>query len=200
MMTAKVWRLGMGKVQLLAEQRHARAQLRKHVWIISLIFVFILFLISAYIYPRQSSSACYIFSSRGCKVLIDWLPLIPAREHTDKEIASHIVIKEILTIPLLETRNPKIAFMFLNPGSLHFERLWDRFFRARFLCLWFNMPLMCHFHLVDLYLDDLDLWCMCTLQKKSHCMLATTLSIVIYAVSRFTAELLLNTFSSLNII
>ncbi|KAK4786325.1 hypothetical protein SAY86_003014 [Trapa natans] len=120
----------MGKVQLLAEQRHARTQLRKPVWIMVLIFVFILFLISAYVHPPQSSSACYIFSSRGCKVLTDWLPPIPSREYTDEEIASRIVIKEILSTPSPETRNPKIAFMFLSPGSLPFERLWDRFFRG----------------------------------------------------------------------
>ncbi|KAK4785556.1 hypothetical protein SAY86_002245 [Trapa natans] len=130
MKTAKGWRLGMCRVQLSTGQRHARAQLRKPLWILVLISLFILFLICAYVYPPQSSSACYIFSSRGCKVLTDWLPPVPTREYTDEEIASRIVIKEILSTSLVETINSKIAFMFLTPGTLPFEGLWDRFFHG----------------------------------------------------------------------
>ncbi|KAK4797730.1 hypothetical protein SAY86_030056 [Trapa natans] len=130
MKTAKGWRLGMGDLKLLSGHRHARAQLRRPVWIIILISFFILFLILVYVYPPQSSSACYIFSSRGCKALSVWLPPVPVREFTDEEIASRVVIKEILSTPPIEIRNPKIAFMFLSSGSLPFEKLWDKFFRG----------------------------------------------------------------------
>ncbi|KAK4783384.1 hypothetical protein SAY86_007758 [Trapa natans] len=124
------WRLGTGELKLLFGHRHARTQLRRPVWIIILICFFILFLIFAYVYPPQSISACYIFSSRGCDGLSDWLPPVRVREFTDEEIASRVVIREILNTPPIETRNPKIAFMFLSPGSLPLEKLWDRFFHG----------------------------------------------------------------------
>jgi hypothetical protein len=103
------------------------------MWIIVLVLFVCVFLICAYIYPPQTSSACYVFSSRGCKGFVDWLPPIPTREYTDQEIASRVVIKDILNSPPVVSKNPKIAFMFLSPGSLPFEKLWDKFFQVR-LC------------------------------------------------------------------
>ncbi|XP_027329875.1 glycosyltransferase BC10-like [Abrus precatorius] len=129
MKTAKVWRLGMGDMQILSGPRH-RPHMKKPMWIIILVLFVCVFLICAYIYPPQSRSACYVFSSRGCKGFVNWLPPIPAREYTDEEIASRVVIKDILNSPPIVSKSSKIAFMFLSPGSLPFEKLWDKFFQG----------------------------------------------------------------------
>jgi hypothetical protein len=107
------------------------------MWIIILVSMVSLFLVCAYIYPPQSSSACYVFSSRGCKVLTDWLPPAPTREFTDEEIASRIVVREILNTPSIPTKKAKIAFMFLTTSLLPFEKLWDKFFSVSFLSHFF---------------------------------------------------------------
>ncbi|KRH02813.1 hypothetical protein GLYMA_17G060300v4 [Glycine max] len=130
MKTEKVWRLGgMGDMQILPGSRH-RPPMKKPKWIIVLVLFVCVFLICAYIYPPQNSSTCYVFSSKGCKGFVDWLPPMPAREYTDEEIASRVVIKDILNSPAVVSKNSKIAFMFLSPGSLPFERLWDKFFQG----------------------------------------------------------------------
>eukprot|EP00256_Glycine_max_P057559 XP_014625424.1 uncharacterized protein LOC100784132 isoform X2 [Glycine max] len=130
MKTEKVWRLGgMGDMQILPGSRH-RPPMKKPKWIIVLVLFVCVFLICAYIYPPQNSSTCYVFSSKGCKGFVDWLPPMPAREYTDEEIASRVVIKDILNSPAVVSKNSKIAFMFLSPGSLPFERLWDKFFQV----------------------------------------------------------------------
>ncbi|KAL6331969.1 hypothetical protein AAG906_020322 [Vitis piasezkii] len=117
----------MGDMQIMP--RH-RPPMKRPMWIIVLVSLVSMLLICAYVYPPQSHSACYVFSSRGCKAFTDWLPPIPAREYTDAEIASRVVIKEILSMPPTQSRNPKLAFMFLTRGSLPFEMLWDKFFHG----------------------------------------------------------------------
>lgn len=132
MKTAQAWRLGMGDMQILPGPRH-RPPMKRPMWIIVLVSMVSVFLICAYIYPPQSSAACYMFSSRGCKAIIsDWLPPAPTREYTDEEIVSRVVFREILNAPLppVQSENPKIAFMFLTPSSLPFEKLWDKFFQG----------------------------------------------------------------------
>ncbi|CAN1229321.1 Glycosyltransferase BC10 [Linum grandiflorum] len=124
---AKGWRIGMGDVQIFHGQRH-RAPLKRPIWIIVLVSMVCLFLVCAYIYPPRTGTACYIFSSGGCKGIDRWLPPTPERELTDSEIASHIVIKEFLNAPPVHTKTSKIAFMFLTPGQLPFEKLWEKFF------------------------------------------------------------------------
>ncbi|KAJ7955825.1 Core-2/I-branching beta-1,6-N-acetylglucosaminyltransferase family protein [Quillaja saponaria] len=129
MKTDQVWRLGMSDMQILPGSRH-RPPLKRPMWIIVLLSLLCVFLICAYIYPPQSSSACYVFSSRGCHVLSDWLPPAPARVYTDEEMASRVVIKDILNTSPTHSNSPKVAFMFLSPGSLPFEKLWDKFFQG----------------------------------------------------------------------
>ncbi|XP_059637545.1 glycosyltransferase BC10-like [Cornus florida] len=104
-----------------------RSHLKKPMWIIFLISLITVFLICAYVYPPQNSGACYVFYSNGCKSISDWLPPAPLREYNDAELASHAVIRDILDMPPIKSENPKIAFMFLIPGSLPFENLWDKF-------------------------------------------------------------------------
>ncbi|KAM0985854.1 hypothetical protein ACFX13_013299 [Malus domestica] len=120
------WRLGMGDMQILPGARH-RPPLKRPVWIIVLVSLVSIFVICAFLYPPQSNAACYIFSSRGCKAISDWLPPAPARQFTDDEIASRVVIRDILSAPPIQSKNPKIAFMFLTPSALPFEKLWDKF-------------------------------------------------------------------------
>ncbi|KAG6515345.1 hypothetical protein ZIOFF_025756 [Zingiber officinale] len=117
---------GNGNTQYLPVSR-GRPSARPPRWILILVCLVCVSLIGAYVYPPRRYSACYFFSSRVCSPIMDWLPPI-ARELTDDEIASQVVIKEILSTPLVQPKNPKIAFMFLTPGSLPFEKLWEVFF------------------------------------------------------------------------
>ncbi|XWS70976.1 hypothetical protein CRYUN_Cryun03dG0097400 [Craigia yunnanensis] len=126
---AQTWQLSsMGDMQILPGSRH-RPPLKRPMWIIFLVSLVSLFLVCAYIYPPHGNAACYVFSSRGCKALTNWLPPAPARELTDEEIASRVVFRDILNTPV-QSKNSKIAFMFLTPSSLPFEKLWDMFFHG----------------------------------------------------------------------
>ncbi|XP_047311918.1 glycosyltransferase BC10-like isoform X2 [Impatiens glandulifera] len=108
-----------------------RTHQRKPTWILVLVLLVSMFLVCAYIYPPKNPAACYVlFTSSGCKGLSNWLPPAPAREFTDSEIASRVVIREVLSKPPIESKNPKVAFMFLIPGPLPFEKLWDKFFQG----------------------------------------------------------------------
>ncbi|XP_075517485.1 glycosyltransferase BC10-like isoform X2 [Primulina tabacum] len=119
----------MKDLQILYAPRQ-RGHLKKPKWIIILISLVSLFLVCTYVYPPQSFSACYIFSSHGCKALQSWLPPAPTRELTDDEIASQVVIRDILNLASNMSANPKISFLFLTPGALPFEKLWDKFFQV----------------------------------------------------------------------
>ncbi|RDY11634.1 hypothetical protein CR513_03669, partial [Mucuna pruriens] len=125
----KDWCLGMDDVQIMPVSRQ-RPLMKKPMWIIVLVLFVCMFLICAYIYPPKSSSTCNIFSSKRCRSNADWLTPAPTREYTDDEIASRAVIRHILNTPQILSKNPKIAFMFLTPGSLPFEKLWDNFFQG----------------------------------------------------------------------
>ncbi|XP_072962052.1 glycosyltransferase BC10-like [Typha angustifolia] len=105
-----------------------RTASKRPMWILVLISLVCISLIGAYIYPPRRYSSCYFFASSVCSPFKDWLPAINSRVLTDEEIASHVVIKDILAMPNVPSKNPKIAFMFLTPGTLPFERLWERFF------------------------------------------------------------------------
>ncbi|XP_057720671.1 glycosyltransferase BC10-like [Arachis stenosperma] len=109
-----------------------RPQLRRPTWIIVLISIVCVFLVAAYIYPPQTPkhSACYFFSSQGCGTTRVEVPKAVARELTDRELESRVVINEILNVDPAKTRIPKVAFLFLTPGSLPFEKLWHMFFKG----------------------------------------------------------------------
>ncbi|XP_042031693.1 glycosyltransferase BC10-like [Salvia splendens] len=129
MKSAQAWRLGMKDMQIMPVPRQ-RGPLRKPTWIIVLVSLVSLFLVCAYVYPPQNSAACYVFSSRGCKGMPNWLPPSPIRELTDEEIAARVVIRDILNMPTAIQTTPKIAFLYLTPGALPFEKLWDKFFQG----------------------------------------------------------------------
>ncbi|RYR05638.1 hypothetical protein Ahy_B06g085476 isoform B [Arachis hypogaea] len=113
-----------------------RPQLRRPTWIIVLISIVCVFLVAAYIYPPQTPkhSACYFFSSQGCGTTRVEVPKAVARELTDRELESRVVINEILNVDPAKTRIPKVAFLFLTPGSLPFEKLWHMFFKVKQSC------------------------------------------------------------------
>lgn len=132
MKAIKGWRLGkINYMQSLPGARH-RALTRKSIWIIAVFSLITMLVIGAYMFPHRSRAACYMFSSRGCKGLTDWLPP-SVREFSDDEIASRVVIREILNSPRVIKKSSKIAFMFLTPGTLPFEKLWDLFFQVDFI-------------------------------------------------------------------
>nr|XP_043627807.1 glycosyltransferase BC10-like [Erigeron canadensis] len=120
--------MGLKDMQTLSPTRQ-RSPLKKPMWIIILLALVSVFLVVVYVHPPRDSTACYIFSSSSCKTISSWLPP-PERQLSDEEIASRIVVKNLLNNPPIETKNPKIAFMFLSPGSLAFERLWEKFFQG----------------------------------------------------------------------
>lgn len=107
---------------------------KRPTWVLLLVSLVTVFLVIAYVYtPRSSSAACFLFASSSCGTTFFQKPLLssPSRELTDAEISSEAVIREILRTPPIQSKNPKIAFMFLTPGSLPFEKLWDKFFYVR---------------------------------------------------------------------
>lgn len=128
MKTARAWQLGIKDMLIMSGSRQ-RPHLKRPIWIIVLVSLVSICLIGAYIYPPRSSAACYIFSSRDCSIYEQPIH-VPSRELTDDETAAQVVIREILKTPPVHSKNPKIAFMFLTPGSLPFEKLWDRFFHG----------------------------------------------------------------------
>ncbi|KAG6384824.1 hypothetical protein SASPL_153643 [Salvia splendens] len=134
MKSSPAWRIGIKDTQIMPGSRQ-RGPLRKPTWIIVLVSLVSLFLVFAYVYPPQNSAACYVFSSRGCKGMPSWLPPSPVRELTDEEIAARVVIRDILDMPPAIQTTPKIAFLFLTPGALPFEKLWDKFFQLDLLML-----------------------------------------------------------------
>lgn len=123
------WRLGRTSHMPGA---HHRARTEKPVWIIAVVSLIIMFVIGAYMFPHHSKAACYMLSSKGCKGLTDWLPTSP-RKFSYDEITARVVTREVLSSPLVIKKTSKIAFMFLTPGTLPFEKLWDLFFRVNYI-------------------------------------------------------------------
>ncbi|XP_039064945.1 glycosyltransferase BC10-like [Hibiscus syriacus] len=105
-----------------------RSNLKRPLSIIILVTFVIMLLTSAYLFPLSSSTACYIFSSGDCSLY--YQPSFRSRELSDEETRSQVVIREILNSPPTQSKNLKIAFLYLTPGTLPFEPLWDKFFRG----------------------------------------------------------------------
>lgn len=129
----KAWRLGILDMQIMPAPRQ-RPSSRRPLWIIVLVSMVCMMLVGTYVYPPRRYASCYLFDSSVCDPFKQWLPPAPARLLTDEELASRVVFKDILKTPLPQSKNPKIAFMFLTPGTLPFERLWEKFLTVRFCC------------------------------------------------------------------
>ncbi|CAL5030166.1 unnamed protein product [Urochloa decumbens] len=97
-----------------------RTSPKRHAWILVIASFIAIVIVWAYLYPPP----------RYTSPIRDWLPAEPARELTDEERASRVVFRQILTTPIVRSKSSKIAFMFLTPGTLPFERLWEKFFEG----------------------------------------------------------------------
>ncbi|KAJ4758300.1 hypothetical protein LUZ62_023314 [Rhynchospora pubera] len=131
MKVSQVWQRSPKDAALMlvnGTRPHRNFQAKRPMWIMILLGLVCLSLIGAYVYPPRHYSACYFFASSMCTPFKDWLPARPSRERTDEELAASVVMRDLLTMPVPKPRNPKIAFMFLSPGSLPFEKLWEKFF------------------------------------------------------------------------
>ncbi|XXG64404.1 hypothetical protein AAC387_Pa05g2367 [Persea americana] len=122
----QVWWLSIGDVRIMPAPRH-RPPSKRPLWIIILVSLVCASLIGTYVFPPRRYAACYLFASSVCSPFKQWIPPTFERLLTDDELASRVVIRDILKTPL-RSKNPKIAFMFLTPGSLPFENLWEKFF------------------------------------------------------------------------
>ncbi|KAK8679641.1 hypothetical protein V6N13_145085 [Hibiscus sabdariffa] len=122
----RAWQQSVKDMPVMSGLRK-QPHLKRPLWIIVLVTFVIIFLITAYVFPLSSSAACYIFSSGDCSLYRQ--PSFRSRELTDEEKISHVVIREILNAPPTQSKNSKIAFLYLTPGTLPFEPLWDMFFR-----------------------------------------------------------------------
>lgn len=138
MKIAQAWLLGTGDLKIMPAARH-RNSLKRPLWIIALVALVCVVLIGTYTYAPQHSSACNFLSSNICGPPKDWhppkhwYPPVPARIYADDELSARVVIRDILSMPSIPSKNPKIAFMFLTPGSLPFEKLWEKFFLVQLL-------------------------------------------------------------------
>lgn len=125
------WPQFIQNLLIMVGSRH-RSHLKRPTWIIALVFIVCFFLIAAYIYPLRSPSTCSFFNSESCGAggTISPPPPVKTRELTDAEVESRVVINEILKYYPVQTKVPKVAFLFLTPGSLPFEKLWHMFFEV----------------------------------------------------------------------
>lgn len=115
------------EMQTFRPPRH-RPPVKRPIWIIVSVSLVSLFLVSAYIsLPENYNSGCYMFLTSCRSSFSEAADSV--REYSDEEIASRVVIREILNP--VHSKIPKIAFMFLTKGSLPFEMLWDKFFHVR---------------------------------------------------------------------
>ncbi|KAJ7520642.1 hypothetical protein O6H91_19G015200 [Diphasiastrum complanatum] len=99
-------------------------------WLLLLVCLSVLGALIAYHYTPRNITPCEVFGSNLC-VNIELRPPSPPphREYTDGQIASFALAKELLSKPSKSSK-PKIAFMFLTPGPLPFENLWEQFFKG----------------------------------------------------------------------
>ena len=97
-----------------------RTSPKRRVWILVIAAFIAIAIAWAYLYPPPHYKS----------PMRDWLPAEPTRELTDEERASRVVFRQILTTPPVRSKSSKIAFMFLTPGTLPFERLWEKFFEV----------------------------------------------------------------------
>ncbi|KAG2691671.1 hypothetical protein I3760_08G018500 [Carya illinoinensis] len=125
MKKVSAWRRSIGDT-MSGSRRRLRLMGPILTWTIVLVSLASIFLFGVYIHPPRSSIACSVFSSGGCAVPEQH----PSQELSDDQIAARVVLKEILKIPPIQSKNPKIAFMFLASGSLPSEEIWDNFFRG----------------------------------------------------------------------
>jgi len=109
---------------------HRPQMKKKPMRIVVLVSFIIMFLTCAYLYRLQNTTTCNMFYSKWCiDIDISFLAV--------SHIPVSVYIERGITLDM--PQNPKIAFMFLTPGSLPFEKLWDNFFQVRIVCYLSNL-------------------------------------------------------------
>jgi hypothetical protein len=108
----------------------SRPSSKRPLWFIVLVAFVCAVAIGAYLYTPRHYTACYLVPSEACN---SRPPPEPARVYTDDEIAARAIMRDIIRARPVQSKNPKIAFMFLTPSSLPFEKLWEKFFMVWFL-------------------------------------------------------------------
>lgn len=77
----------------------------------------------------RNMNPCDLFGGKVCPdSMFSQAP--PARPLSDDELATRVLVQEILSEPPKSAVKAKIAFMFLTAGPLPFERLWEKFFEV----------------------------------------------------------------------
>lgn len=129
----QTWQIEIGEKHMPLQRLH-RSTSKKPNWIIILVCLISIAMIGAYVFPPQRYSSCYFFSTKMCNQFKDWLPPME-RVISDEELSSQVVINEILSMTPVKSETSKIAFMFLTPSTLPFEKLWEIFFLVRHFSL-----------------------------------------------------------------
>lgn len=129
MKTPKGWRLRVGDIRIMSASRHKPSS-KWSLWIAILVSWLCVLLIVAYVYPSGRYAAFGGHNPFN-------QPAFGGQLIADDELTSHVVIRDIPKTPPLQSKNPKIAFMFLTVGSLPLEKLWEKFFIVRSPC-WFS--------------------------------------------------------------
>ena len=77
------------------------------------------------------TNPCDLFGTKMCSDSFFSQPP-PTRPLSDDELATRVLAQAVLSGPrrFFGTARPKIAFMFLTPGDLPFEKLWEKFFEV----------------------------------------------------------------------
>ncbi|KAH9306684.1 hypothetical protein KI387_011088, partial [Taxus chinensis] len=111
----------------------SRAGARRPLWVGALVGMVCLSILGAYIYSPTllKVKVCPAFCGGGpVPLLRPPPPPPPPTIMSDREMAARIVAQDILKMPLNLTKMRKIAFMFLTPGPLPFDMLWEEFFKG----------------------------------------------------------------------
>lgn len=117
--------------------QNAPTRRRATLWNILFVCLICLLVIGCCVLPsRRFITQWYLFSSKtitrpSFQSFGAGRQFYPTRQLTDEELNSRAIVNGILAMPYVRTPISKIAFMFMTPGSLPLEKLWEKFFLVR---------------------------------------------------------------------
>lgn len=110
--------------------QHQQRRLLLAGGVLSLVALSMLGISIAYLYTPHRITPCGLVGDLCVKSSYP-PPPPPLRTFSDEEVASRAVAKDILSQRrMYQGGTPKIAFMFLTPGPLPFEFIWEAFFKV----------------------------------------------------------------------
>ncbi|OAE28257.1 hypothetical protein AXG93_4492s1480 [Marchantia polymorpha subsp. ruderalis] len=110
--------------------QHQQRRLLLAGGVLSLVALSMLGISIAYLYTPHRITPCGLVGDLCVKSSYP-PPPPPLRTFSDEEVASRAVAKDILSQRrMYQGGTPKIAFMFLTPGPLPFEFIWEAFFKG----------------------------------------------------------------------